>query len=215
MTRDTIPTLDDTWQGWRALLPVWPPEEQRAGLMLLRELAKGEPVGAARLARALGAPTAEAEALVRGSGLSPFVYADDDGRAVGFLGLSTARTRHRFAIDGRTLWTWCAQDTLFLPELLGATAQVESSDPETGEPVRLTVSPRGIVAVEPRGVAVSMVRPDTADLTSAARIIATACHFIFFFASRATGERWAAAHPQTVLLSLDEAFTLAKRQNAA
>jgi hypothetical protein len=29
--------------------------------------------------------------------------------------------RHRLAANGRTLWTWCAQDSLFLPELLGDT----------------------------------------------------------------------------------------------
>ncbi|MGH7575101.1 MAG: organomercurial lyase [Longimicrobiales bacterium] len=43
---------------------------------------------------------------------------------------------HRFEIDARTLGTWCAWDSLFIPELLGEAARVQSTDPETGEVVR-------------------------------------------------------------------------------
>jgi Alkylmercury lyase len=50
--------------------------------------------------------------------------------------------------------------------------------------------------------------------TSAANLIAKFCHFIFFFSSRQSGERWVAKHPATFLYSLDDAFALAKRFNA-
>lgn len=43
--------------------------------------------------------------------------------------------------------------------------------------------------------------------------MASACHFIFFLASRASGDRWVAEHPGTVLLSLDEAFAAGRLQN--
>lgn len=143
------------------------------------------------------------------------MYADGESQVKGFFGLSTSPTPHRFVIDERTtLWTWCAQDSLFLPELIGETAHVQSKDPETDEVVRLTVSPERVEAVEPEGVALSMVKADTADLTSSDRVIATACHFIFFFASGASADRWVAEHPQTDVLSLHESFKLAKRQNA-
>jgi len=39
-------------------------------------------------------------------------------------------------------------------------------------------------------------------------------HFVFFFASRSSGERWVAKHPGTFLYSLDDAFGLAKRFTA-
>lgn len=211
MTRTTLTTLDELWQ---AVMPRLTPEEQRAGIVLLRELSKGEPVSASRLAQALDVPTAEAEDLLRNSALKPFVYWGEDRRVEGFWGLAVNPTRHVFTIGGRTLWTWCAQDSLFLPELLGETARIESTDPETGVPVRLTISPARVEAVEPEGLAVSMVAANTADLSSAARIIATACHFIFFFAGRASGERWVAAHPHTTLLSLHDAFEFGRRQNA-
>lgn len=189
-------------------------EEQRAGIVLLRELAKGQPVGASQFATALGVPTDEAETLLKESRLRQLIYAGQDGRVVGIWGLSTARTHHRFTINGRTLWAWCAGDTLFLPAVLGETAEVESHDPESGDLIRLTISPARVEAVEPVDVTVSFLQPDAVDFTSATQIMATACHHIYFFGSRASGDRWVAKHPGKVLLSLDEAFALARGLNA-
>lgn len=211
MTRKNSTMQDALWE---AAIPGLSPEEQRAGLVLLGELAKGQPVTVAQFAEALGGPVGAAEAVLKASPLRPFVYAGEDGRVLGFFGLSTARTHHRFSINGRTLWAFCAGDSLVLPELLGETAEVESRDPESGQVVRLTISPARVEAVEPKDVTVSWVRADTIDFTSATRIIATACHFVFFFASRTSGERWLAKHPGKLLLSLDEVFAFGKRLNA-
>lgn len=211
MSRKRIDALEEICG---AAQPTLSPGEQRAGIMLLHELTRGAAVSASRLARVLDTGRADAETLLRDSSLTPFVHTDAEGRVDGFLGLSTIATHHRFVLDGRPRWAWCAQDSLFLPELLDETARVESHDPETGDPVRLTVSPTGAEATKPDEVAVSMVLADAVDLTSAARIIKTCCHLIFFFASRASGDRWVAAHPGTELLSLDEAFDFGRRRNA-
>lgn len=211
MTRKSLATLDELWQ---AAMPGYTPEEQRTAIVLLRELAKGEPVAAADLANILDVPSGEAQRLLSDSALRPFVYTGTDGRIEGFWGLSTKPTQHRFMAGGRVLWTWCAQDSLFLPELLGETARIESTDPETGDPVRLTISPDRIEAAEPEGIAVSWVDMESVELTSITRILATACHFIFFFADRESGERWVTSHSNAMLLSLDEAYALARRQNA-
>lgn len=215
MTQKNMLAVDRLWEAIARRLPTLTPEEQRAGIVLLRELAKGEPVTAAQLARAIGATTADAKTVLERPGLKPFVYRDEEGRVVGYLGLAARPMHHQFALNGRTLWTWCAGDSLFLPGLLDETAEVESRDPEGGELIRLTISPTRIEAVEPEGVVVCMVKPDAPDFGSAALIMATACHFIFFFASRATGERWVAKHPRTWLLSLNEAFEFGKRFNAS
>ncbi len=120
---------------------------------------------------------------------------------------------HRFEVDGRALWTWCAWDGLFIPEITGRSARVTSPDPETKELVRLTVTPDRIASVEP---VISFIRPDSDVFgTSATNIMATSCHYIFFFASRATGQRWTAKHSGTFLYSLDDGFRLARRLNAA
>jgi alkylmercury lyase len=214
MTRNNVATVEKLWEAACCRFPVLSPEEQRAGILLLRELARGEPVAIDQLARALGKPIDTVEAFIKSSALSPFVHAGEAGRIQGFWGLSVARTHHQLTVDRRRLWTWCAYDSLFMPELLGNTAEIESRDPETGQLIRLTVSPAGVEAAEPTDIVMSMVSPNTWDITSAARVMATACHFIFFFASRASAERWQVKHPETALPSLDEAFALAKRQNA-
>jgi alkylmercury lyase len=111
---------------------------------------------------------------------------------------------HRFAVDGRMLPTWCAWDSLFIPEILPA--RVVSPDPESGELVRLVVTPDRIESVEPAGAVVSFIVPDSQAFgSSAANVIVKFCHFIFFFSSRTSGERWVAKHPDTFLCSLDDA----------
>lgn len=195
-------------------LPRLSAEEQRAGIALFRELAEGEPVVIGQLTAALGASVATVDALVKQSTLRRFIHEDGDGRIQGFWGLSVTPTRHQLTVNGRALWAWCAQDSLFIPELLAAAAKVASQDPVTGQPIRLTVAPERIEAAQPAGIMVSIGRPETWDATSANRIMATACHFIFFFASRASAERWQAKHPKMILLSLEEAFAFGKCANA-
>ena len=133
---------------------------------------------------------------------------------LGFGGLAAAQMQHRFEVEGRTLWTWCAWDSLFIPEILGKPARIESRDPQSGGIVRLVVSPDRVESVEPKGAVVSFLLPDGHFRTSAANVMAQFCHFVFFFTSRASGERWMAKHPGTFLYSLDDAFALAKRLSA-
>lgn len=213
MRWNDTPTADELWEAARCHFPVVSAEEQRGGIVLLQELAKGEPVTIAQLARALGTSVEKAQALTRESPLSPFVHVGEGGQIQAFYGLSVTPTHHQFTVNGRKLWAWCAPDTLEHAELLGDTVAVESRDPETGQLVQLTVSPTRIEAAEPTGVVVSMRDPQTWDATSSVRIFTSACHFHFFFVSRESAERWVAKHPETLLLPLDEVFTFIKRIN--
>lgn len=213
MQQERQRTMDELWAAAAEYLPEFSIAEQQAGLALLALLSEGAPVSAAQLAQALEVREAEAERYLRESRLSLFVHSDDDGSVLGFFGLSTVPTGHRFVVNGRDLWTWCAADTLFLPELLGVTAVVESADPVTGEAVELTVSPDGIESLSPEGIVVSMNSPEAWDSTAVERLIATACHFIYFFGSSESGRQWMESHPSTVLLSLDEALAFGRCKN--
>lgn len=211
-----IPTVDQYWETLVPHLRSFSPEEQRAAVALYRELAKGKAVGADQLAVALGLSGAETRALLDRDAIKAFIYPDAEGRVLGFGGLAAATLHHRLEVEGRSLWTWCAWDSLFIPEILGRPARVTSPDPQNREIVRLTVTPERIESVEPSDAAISFVLPEAQTFgTSAASVMASFCHFIFFFASRAPGERWTAKHPGTFLYSLDDAFALAKRLNAA
>lgn len=213
MTRHDITTADELWEAARRHIPVLSDEEQRTGITLLHALARGEPVTVAQLARALAVPTETAEVLTRHSALSPFIHVGGGDEIQGFWGLSVTPTHHQITVDGRKLWAWCAPDTLEHAELLGKRVEVESRDPETNQLARLTVSPEVIEAVEPAGVLVSLRHPQSWDATSSGRIIASACQFHFFFASRESGERWIAKHPETFLLSVGEVFAVMRRIN--
>jgi hypothetical protein len=73
---------------------------------------------------------------------------------VGYWGLSIPEayaSPHRLTIDGRRLSAWCAWDTLFLPQLLGQTADVESTSPTAGATVHVTVTPDALEYVDPVG----------------------------------------------------------------
>ncbi len=135
---------------------------------------------------------------------------------MGYWGLSIAaayRSPHTLKMDGRTLSAWCAWDTLFLPQLVGHTAEVESGSPGDGRIVRLTVTPLQVEQVEPVGARMSVLVPDPKEIQK--NVITSFCHFVHFFPSRQTGESWAATHPGTFMLSVHEAQILARLKNEA
>ena len=81
--------------------------------------------------------------------------------------------------------------------------------------LRPFVTPERIESIEPKEAVISFIWPDAQVFTeSAANVMAKFCHFIFFFTSRPSGERWVNNNPGTFLYSLDDAFALAKRLNA-
>lgn len=104
---------------------------------MVRRLGEGRPVDVGALAAELGRPAAELDALLERFG----VERDETGRIVG-AGLSLRPTRHRFAVGGCELHTWCALDALVFQSLLGKTAEVESPCPATGTTVRVRVGPK-------------------------------------------------------------------------
>ncbi|MGH2951204.1 MAG: organomercurial lyase, partial [Solirubrobacterales bacterium] len=153
MPETTRPELPDLAAAISAAMLSVPVEEQRLALALYRHLADGEPVAAAALAAHLDGDEAEIAATLE---RWPGVYRSEAGHVVAFGGLAIPEMPHRFRIDGRQLYTWCAWDALFIPELIGRTAEVESRSPASGERVSLTVAPERVLAVEPRQAVVSM-----------------------------------------------------------
>jgi len=169
---------------------------------VLAELAGGEPVAPERIAARAGVPAAEVLDFLRAS---PAEW-DADGRLVG-LGLTLRPTAHRFEIHGRALYTWCAPDTLAFPVMLDATARVESPCFATGEPIRVELGPNGVRRVEPESAVVSVVTPQVgpADLR---RYL---CDNQHFFASPSAAAAWAAEHPDAMIVSVADGFTLTRR----
>ena len=185
--------------------------EQRASLQLYRLLAEGRPVPRGTLAQRLGI---SADTVDRILDRWPGVFADSQKRIVGYGGLallSAYAGPHQLTIGGRKLSAWCAWDTLFLPQLLGQTAEIESASPDRGGTIRLTVSPERVERVQPIDARMSFLLPDAAAVQK--DVVSTFCHFIHFFASRQAGENWVAQRSGIFLLSIEEAQVLARRKN--
>ena len=173
-------------------------EDAPLALGVLRELATGEPVVASTLGE-------RAEAVLA---RWPNVNYDDDGRVVAFSGLSLTPTTHRFTVGGRRLYTWCAWDTLFLPAMLGRSAEVESACPVTGGDVRLRVDPNGVRRADPQPLWVSFPPAAT---TSTADITGTFCCHVHFLATPMAVDRWLGQHREGTVLDLDEAYALGRK----
>jgi alkylmercury lyase len=183
-------------------------QQQRIAITLYRLLAEGRPVPRAQLAQSTGARPTDVERFFeeqRG------IYLDDQTRVVAFWGLALGGMPQRVTVHGRELRTWCAWDTLFLPELLGESATIASTCPTTGAAIELAVTPEGVHDISPASAVLSFVRreqPFDADT------INTFCHFVHFFASRDAASQWTAQHPHTFVLSIDEGADIARRVNS-
>jgi alkylmercury lyase len=208
---DTEPNFDvkEIAAALVALFPRLTLEEQRLSLELYRLLAEGQPVTIQRLADRLGHSS---EDVANRLHKWPGVFFNEQQDVFGYWGLSpTYETGHRLRTDGPTLYAWCAWDTLFLPALLGKTAEVESVSPQTLTPVRMTVAPHGVQDVEPQGVVMSFVMPNPDRFQD--DVVTSFCHFLHFFPSRHEGEAWAAGHHGARILTVEAAFELGRHKN--
>ncbi len=192
------------------VFPAMDSNEQAIALVLYRLLAKGDPVATEQICLRLGLLADQVNDTLR---IWPGVFFDENRRVIGFWGLSLQETPHRLEVNGKTIYGWCAWDTLFIPELLGTSAQVVSTCPVSGIKIKLVVSPGGIEAVDPGGVTVSFLVPGKGVFQE--DIVTSFCHFVHFFADPVAAQRWTAARPGTFLLSLEDAFRVGQLTNAA
>jgi alkylmercury lyase len=186
-----------------ALLRVFPPLDEsgrRIALHMYRELARGAPV----------APAGEALARLRSW---PGVYFDERERVIGFWGLTIVPMPHRLRIGERRLYAWCAWDTLFLPELVGADIDVQSACKASARAVRLTVTPAGVERASPAGTVLSFLVPEAEAVN--ADVITSFCHHVHFFQSADAALPWLAERPKAFPLSLADAHELGRRINRA
>jgi alkylmercury lyase len=182
------------------------PDHTRLLLQVIRQLAHGHPITAGQvdhLIADLGIAREKAHQFLR-----EVTERDETDQIVGAMGLSLSDHPHRLSVAGVSLSAWCAQDTLFLPTLLGQTATIESPSPVTHQPIRLRVSPERVEEVNPTGAVLSsvLVDPNRENMASVEAIWSTFCEHIHFFATREEGEQWASVRDDIVLLTVEEGF---------
>ena len=115
---------------------------------------------------------------------------------------------HRFEIDGKSLFTWCAFDTVLFPPSLRAEVRVQSTCPVTSHPITFVATPAGVVMdlIPPSSVMSLIIPAERSECTRTAF-----CERSLFFESEQIASTWLAAHPEAVLLSLEEAAYVGKR----
>lgn len=176
-------------------------EKSKLMALALRLLAAGDPITPAQLAEAAGVADIDLEHATAGRDIE---Y-DEQGRIIGW-GLTHNPTPHKFTVDGKQLYTWCAPDTLIFPILIGRTAHIESHCPTTQTSIRLTIYPdTGIKDLQPSTAVVSIADPNQLD-TKAVR--ATGCNLQHFFAAAEAAREWRSRHPGMTVLPVAEAYTI-------
>lgn len=203
MTNPSLPTYDlhELAEPVQAVIDTAP--EQFARLIALQQvLLEGQPVSPERIASRLHIAREEVPALLQGAEL------DTDGNFLGF-GLTLVPTRHAYQINGRQFYVWCAGDAIMFPILHKASAVIASSDPISGEIVRLFGTPEGARDVAPSTAVVSWVRSPSGTITLET-VRAALCNFVHFFASVETAAEYVSPHPELVIVPIDDVFQIGK-----
>lgn len=171
---------------------------------LIRLLVQGQPVAPELLASRLHRNLDEVLEILRAH---PELEYDEQGHLVG-SGLTLVPTVHQLQVGQRTLFAWCAFDTLTYPVELRLSAQVTSRCPVTGSSIHLTVTPEQVLDLEPAEAQVSLV----VDVAAGCRhnVREEVCNYGHFFASREAAFRWQAALQEAVILSVEEAYQVGK-----
>ncbi|MEU4710849.1 organomercurial lyase [Nocardia salmonicida] len=115
---------------------------------------------------------------------------DSSGAIAAAYPFSAVPTAHRVHIDGgATVYAMCAIDALGMSAMLGADTTIETTAPDTGQPISVAVRDQQLTATPT--TAVVFVGGQAAQGPSAA----TCCSYLNFFPDRESGQSWAATHP--------------------
>ena len=192
-----------------AAVPTLTLDQQQVALTLTRLLAAGEPVTLERVCEVVGLTSERGEAALAGL---RSVVRDEHGRAVTCCGLSLRETPHLLMVNERRLYTWCAWDVLFLPELLGRTVRATSRCPVSGERISVELGPGRTPTVCPASAVLSFVLPDPSPTADPYQSF---CHFVNFFNSPESGLEFASTNERVFLLSVEEGYRLGQAVNRA
>lgn len=124
----------------------------------------------------------------------------DDGRIDGIAGVTARPTRHQLTVEGRTVHTWCAFDSVGIPAALEATATARTTCGECGREIEVHVTDG---AIEPGGLWGFL--PTLSD-DGGFRLISTFCSRANLFCDGDHLERWyeAAGRPDGEAYTIDE-----------
>ncbi|MFQ5942417.1 MAG: organomercurial lyase [Anaerolineales bacterium] len=207
------PDLEQIVQAWQESKEgKYALESVKISDFVLRSIAAENPITTQEFADQTGRTLKESKVLFRQMRLSGTDF-DEEGRLIGNA-LTARPTRNLLLVNGRTLYAWCALDTLFLPGLLGETAEVQSLSPASGEAIRLTVSPSGVEDYDPTTTVLSVVVPGMSRACEPGQqggADGAICSSMHFFATRREAEDYLGADTDVSILTVEQASELAQQ----
>ncbi len=180
--------------------------ELRLQVVALQFLSKGEPVSPESLVEAWGMPIEHVHAIFEQASALGTLQLDDSGNMVG-TAISLVPSSHKFQIDGKNLYAWCAYDAIYAPGVIGKNAIIDSVDPISNELIRIKVSPEGVTESEPKEIFATVVGME-ADARGGAE--SPRCNQMQFFVSEENASRWATDYSGVSIMTVDQLFDVAR-----
>jgi len=194
----------------QSLLAVNTSELQRVSIALYRLLGRGLPVTREQLAKACGCSQERIGQLLDQLPLTGLDL-DASGAVKAFGGLSLEPTRHKFVAGEAELHTWCVFDALFLPEILGKPARLETHCPASGAELIVELSPGEVRAARPPDTVMSIVGPDRE--ACCANLRKAFCDKVSLFKDSQAFKAWPHRPEDMGCVTLAEAQDFARRRN--
>ncbi len=163
----------------------------------MRLLTRGRPVPPKDIADALGVSEETVDLTLNAMGTG--AKRNEAGDVVEIFGLSLNPTRHRFIVGDQELFVWCAGDAISFAGAVQQPAQIESTDPVSGDAIRLETTPEGVQKVEPESAVVSYVTSVDPEA-----IRESFCNSVNFFTSPETAHQWLSKRPGLKMLTVRE-----------
>lgn len=178
----------------------------RVTIRTMQALSKGKPVSPTQLAAIWEMPVEQVSVILNQANENGRAEIDANGDLVGGV-LSLNPTPHEVLIGNEHLYAWCAWDAIYAPGVVGKPAHIISKDPVTGETIKVSMTTTGIETVQPESAVVSVVGTEV-DMRGGPE--SSRCTQMLFFESRESAKQWVQNHKGVFILTLEEAFELAK-----
>lgn len=161
------------------------------------ELLKGKPLHPVLFAKLMDVPINKAHEIIQLYGET-----NKEGDITGYLGLSLNKTAHQLNFDNKSLYAWCAMDTILLPRYLIHRWEIISKDPITGNHVKLSISDNLLEWTKPVPVFISwMEKADSCDIRS------SFCQYSYFFESELSANKWQIKNPIANIYPVEQFFS--------
>jgi alkylmercury lyase len=160
-------------------------------------LAENKSMHISQLAKYMKVNTAEATELAKSRG-----ELNSEEELVGFLGLSVVPTNHKMAIGDKTLYTWCAADTLIFPTILNVEAHIISTDPLNNQTVEVKIKDDILLEITPASAMISWI-----DEIDQSDIRCSMCNRVHFFSSKESATLWHKNNKDARIFTVTDFFT--------